>query len=92
MAIRNFRHEGLEELFEKGATGKIGRRFHKRLIQLMDILDAAVAIQDLVGVSDFHTLKGDRKDEHSMHVNGNWVITFKFESGEVLDLGFEDYH
>ena len=91
MAIKYFRHKGLEELFEKGATGTIGRRCHKQLIQLVDVLDAAVVIQDLVGGSDFHTFKGDRKDEHSMHVNGNWVITFKFKSGEVLDLRFEGY-
>jgi len=43
-------------------------------------------------VSDFHALKGDRAGEYSLHVNGNYCLVFKFDSGDAYDVGFEDYH
>lgn len=92
MAIEGFKYKGLEELFQNGKSRRIGNRFHKKAIELMDILDAAIDTRDLNGVSDFHPLKGNRRGEFSMHVNGNWCLTFTFASGEVHDLNFEDYH
>ena len=29
---------------------------------------------------------------YSMHVNGNWCITFKFIDGHAYEVDFEDYH
>lgn len=92
MAVVNIKHKGLLELYKTEHTKKIGSQFHKPLLELMDILDAATALQDLSGVADFHPLKGKRKGEYSMHVNGPRVITFKFKDGDVFDVQFEDYH
>ena len=92
MPIAGFRSKGLRELFEKGHTGKIGRRFHDRAIELLDLIDAAEDVRDFAGVADFHALKGDRAGTYSMHVNGNWCITFRFEQGDAFDLNFENYH
>ena len=41
---------------------------------------------------DFHSLKGDRKDTYSVHVNGPWCITFAFADGDAKDVDFEQYH
>jgi len=43
MAIRGFRHKGLAELFVNGATRRITRAHHKRIIEMLDILNAATA-------------------------------------------------
>ena len=92
MSIEGFKHKGLSELFYNGRTTRVAPAKHKKIIELLDILDAAVSVKDLQGVSDFHELKGNRKGTFSLHVNGNWCITFKFKNGEVTDLNFEDYH
>ena len=92
MTIESFKHKELRKLFEKGNTPRIAQRFHTKLLELLDIIDATTRIKDMHGVSDFHGLKGDRKGEFSMHVNGNRVITFKFKDGEATDVNFEDYH
>lgn len=85
-------HKGLRELFERGRTKHIDSRFHDKIIDMLDMLDGATGARDLVGVSDFHPLVGDRKGQYSMHVNGNWVLTFRFEDCHVTDVDFEDYH
>lgn len=92
MAIESFRHKGLQELFINGKSKRINQNHRNKLIELMDILDAATATKDLEGVNDFHPLRGNRKGEYSMHVSGNWCLTFEFEDGEARNLDYEDYH
>jgi toxin HigB-1 len=90
--ILRFRNKGLEELFVRESTAKINKAFHERIVDLLDILDSATAPKDLVGVAKFHQLKGDRKGTWSMHVSGNWVLTFRFDGQNITDVDFEDYH
>lgn len=92
MPIETIRHKGVRELFEVGTSRRIGKRQHKRIIQLLDILDAADAEIDLQGVARFHALTGNRKGEFAMDVTGNWRLTFKFEDGWAWDIDYEDYH
>lgn len=42
--------------------------------------------------SDFHPLKGNLKKFYSVHVNGNWVVIFRFENGEAMNVDLVDYH
>lgn len=92
MMIIRIRHKGLRDLFETGRSKRIDTRFHNKIIDLLDMLDGATGPKDLVGVADFHGLIGDRLGQYSMHVNGNWVLTFRFDDGDVVDVDFEDYH
>jgi toxin HigB-1 len=92
MAIKSFRNKGLEELYVTGRSSKVGNRYHSRIIDILDILSATAALKDLNGVNNFHPLKGSREGTYSMHVNGNWCLTFQFEDEDVYVLDFEDYH
>jgi len=42
--------------------------------------------------SGFHSLKGDKKNFYSVHVNGNWRVVFRFEDMNVFDVDYLDYH
>ncbi len=67
--------------------------FTPKIELILDRLDAAVDPKDMnFPGSNFHSLKGDRKNFYSVHVNGNWVIIFKFENGEAYDVDLLDYH
>lgn len=92
MPIVSFKHRAPRGLFENGRAPRIGANFRSKLIELMDIVDAATETKDLIGVSGFHGLKGNRAGTCSMHVNRNWCLTFKFKDGDSSDLNFEDYH
>lgn len=38
------------------------------------------------------TLRGDRKGQHSIRVNDQWRICFKWSDGDVHDVEIVDYH
>ena len=37
-------------------------------------------------------LKGDRKGQHSMRINDQWRICFRWKDGDVFDVEIVDYH
>jgi proteic killer suppression protein len=92
MAIEHFSHKGLRELFAGAKTGRIDTRLHGKLVDMMDVLDAATDPKDLMGVGGFHALRGDRKGEYAMTVTGNWRLTFSFERGAVRNVNLVEYH
>ncbi|MCA9200271.1 MAG: type II toxin-antitoxin system RelE/ParE family toxin [Planctomycetales bacterium] len=91
MAISSFRHKGLKELFIKGTTRHIGKRYHATLLMLLDVLDAIDSLDDCHGVRGFHPLLGKRSGSYSMIVSGNYRLTFGYDGEDVIDLDFEDY-
>lgn len=95
MAIRTFAHEGVEEVFLTGRSRRIGPQFRRRMILLLDALNAATNLRDLVGIRVFHALLGNRPGTFAMSVTANRRLTFCFEhgtTGDILDVNFEDDH
>ena len=95
MSIRTFAHKGVEEIFLTGRSRRIGPPFRQRMSLLLDAIDGATGVQDLVGAHGFHALTGPRVGTYAMSVSGNWRLTFRFEhgtTGDVLDVNFEDCH
>lgn len=87
------KHRGLKQLYMKGRSPKIGPEFAPRALRILDILASAEALHDLnVPGMNFHKLKGHMPARYSMHVNGNWCITFAWVDGQPVDIDFEDYH
>ena len=39
-----------------------------------------------------HPLEGDRGGQHSISVNDQWRICFRFEDGDAYEVEFCDYH
>jgi len=58
------------------------------------VLDAAVSLQDISPLKSvgLHKLKGDRKGQWSMIVNGPWRICFHFKDGDAYDVEIVGYH
>jgi proteic killer suppression protein len=93
MPIRTFRHKGLAELWNDGKTNKIDRRFHKRILDRLDLLEQALMPEDMNVVGfNFHTLLGFIPTRYTIHVNGPWCLTFEFEDGDAFRVDFEQYH
>jgi len=95
MSIKSFAHRGVEELFEIGRSRRIGTDYRRRMLLILDALNAATGVDDLRNARGFHALTGDRAGSFAMSVSGNWRLTFRFEQGDkgdILDVDFEDYH
>ena len=61
---------------------------------LLATLDAATSTKDLSPLRSvgLHKLKGDRRGQWAMTVNGPWQICFKFKDGDAYDVEIVNYH
>lgn len=57
-------------------------------------LDAAATLDFLRAPpgNRLEALRGDRKGQHSIRVNDQWRICFKFKNGDIFDVEIVDYH
>jgi proteic killer suppression protein len=82
----------LSELWSKGASAKIDKKMHDRILRRLDVLDTAASPGEMgLPGFNFHPLRG-KPQRYSVHVNGPWCITFEFEAGDALRVDFEQYH
>jgi proteic killer suppression protein len=61
---------------------------------LLAVLNAANRLRDISPLKSvgLHSLKGDRKGQWAMTVNGPWRICFRFADGDARDVEIIDYH
>lgn len=93
MAIKGFRHKGLEQFFATGIKRGIQAKHEERLRLILGALNAATAPADmnLPGLG-LHELQGQRKGTWSVKVSGNWRVTFAFADKDAESVDYEDYH
>lgn len=93
VAIRGFRHKGLERFFATGTKRGIQAKHDDRLRLILGTLNAATNPQDmnLPGLG-LHELQGARKGTWAVNVSGNWRVTFGFAGKDAERVDYEDYH
>jgi proteic killer suppression protein len=90
--ILSFRHKGLKELFETGASRRIAAPLHRRIVVRLDALDAAADLKEMNQPGfDFHPLHG-KPQRYTIHVNGPWCITFEWNDGAASRVDLKQYH
>ena len=91
--IQKFKHKGLKRLFESGISSGVDPQHVTRIWKILALLETAENLEDmdLPGLG-LHQLKGNRKGTWAVKVSGNWRITFKIQSGDAIDVNYEDYH
>ena len=93
MAIKGFRHKGLEQFFATGSKRGIQAKHEDRLRLILGSLNAATTARDmnLPGLG-LHELQGSRKGTWALKVSGNWRVTFVFVDKDADQVDYEDYH
>jgi toxin HigB-1 len=63
-------------------------------LELLASLNVAKSLKDLSPLKSIglHKLKGDRKNQWAMTINGRWRACFVFEDGDAYDVEIVDYH
>jgi proteic killer suppression protein len=93
VAIRSFRHKGLERFFLAGRRAGIQGKHAERLRLILGRLNVATEPRDMnLPALDLHPLKGDQRGRWAVKVSGNWRITFAFSGKDVEKVDYEDYH
>ncbi|MGL4177673.1 MAG: type II toxin-antitoxin system RelE/ParE family toxin [Dermatophilaceae bacterium] len=91
--IVSFRHRGLERLYRDGVKKGVQADHVPKVLRVLSALDVAQTPEDLA-IPSFrtHRLKGRLAGHHSIWVNGNWRITFRFVESDVELVDYQDYH
>src|ERR1039458_1004370 len=93
VAIKGFRHKGIERFFAAGTKSGIQAQHADRLRLILGRLNASTSARDmnLPGL-DLHELRGPRKGTWAVKVSGNWRVTFTCVGKDVDRVDYEDYH
>jgi proteic killer suppression protein len=93
MAIKSFKHKGLEDFFYDGTTKRINAKHKDKLETRLDRLDAATCPQDMhLPHYRLHPLKGKMAGRWAVDVSGAWRLTFEFEGADAIVVDYEQYH
>jgi proteic killer suppression protein len=95
MAIQSFRSQDLEAIFDHRRPG---RRFPTELVRVtlrkLEMLNAATTLTDLKAPPNnrLEALTDDRKGSHSIRVNDQFRLCFRWTPAGPADVEFVDYH
>ena len=96
MIIRSVHHRGLRLLIEDDSPRFLQHNLVDRVRKILTALILAEGLDRFIADAPrgwrVHRLSGDRQDEWSISVSGNWRITFAEEDGYIDRVNLEDYH
>ena len=92
--IKSFKCKETEKLFEREVTKKWSPNLKKLGRRKLLIIDAATELADLkVPPGNWlEKLKGNRKGQHSIRINKQWRVCFKWKNGDAYSVEIVDYH
>lgn len=95
--IVSFGDKATKALFhgESGkAIGRIPPDVRSAAVRKLDLVNAAHDLGDLrvPPGNRLERLKGELRGKHSIRINDQWRIVFRWESGDAHDVEIEDYH
>jgi len=91
--IASFRDKETQALFEERSVrrfGAIERGARRKLL----FLNQARRLEDLAALpgNRLEKLSGDRKGQHSIRINDQWRICFRWKAGDAYEVEIADYH
>jgi proteic killer suppression protein len=95
--IVSFGDRATEDLYHNRPTSR-ARRFPGDIVSLalvkLDVLNGAAAVLDLRSPpgNRLEALKGDLKGYHSIRVNEQWRLIFRWEGNNAYEVRLIDYH
>ena len=92
--IVSFKCKETEKIFSRIPSRKLPGDIQKTAYRKLVQLHAATKIESLAVPPGnmLEPLKGDRLGQHSIRINDQWRICFRWEDGNAFDVEIVDYH
>lgn len=95
--IVSFRNKGTEDIFDgrpsKAARQALPAQLHEKAGSVLDRLNSAVSLRSLsLPGLGLEKLKGDRVGQHSIRINDQYRICFRWTEAGAEDVEVVDYH
>jgi proteic killer suppression protein len=96
LVIKSFADQTTEDIYD-GANTKAARKIDRRVwgvvARKLDVLNAAISLNDLRSPGNqLEKLKGDLAGYWSIRVNSQYRVVFRFDGGTAMDVRCQDIH
>lgn len=95
--IRSFADATTQDIFDgenSKAARKLPRELHDKARRTLDLINSAIRLDDLrvPPGNRLEALKGGFKGFHSVRINDQWRIVFRWLDGDADAVQIVDYH
>lgn len=92
--IKTFADKETEKLFQREASRKLPTDIQHKARLKLEIIDAVERLDDLKVPpgNRLEKLSGNREGQHSIRINQQWRICFRWKDGDCYDVEIVDYH
>jgi proteic killer suppression protein len=92
--IRSFADAEKEQILTSGKSRRLPRDILRRALMRLGQLHAATRLEDLrlPPSNRLEALKGGRAGQHSIRINDQWRLCFRFRDGDAFEVEITDYH
>jgi proteic killer suppression protein len=96
--IRSFKDKATEDLFNgkttKAALKVCPKNLWKIVVRKLDQLDSVLSLEELrvPPGNRLESLSGDRKGQHSIRINDQYRICFRWSETGPINVEIADYH
>ncbi len=92
--IRSFRDDESQMVFLRERSRRLPPDIQRIAQRKLVILDAAESLEDLRAPpgNRLERLLGAREGQHSIRINDQWRICFRWDDGDAYNVEITDYH
>lgn len=92
--IKGFRSKEAEKLWNRERSSKLPANIQSKSRNKLAQIDAAIQVEDLrfPPGNRLEALSGRRSGQHSIRINQQWRICFRWEAGHAHEIEIVDYH
>ena len=92
--IESFASDETEKIFRGKTSAKLPKDIQRTARRKLLYLDDAEDLQDLLAPpgNRLEKLKSDRAGQHSIRINDQWRICFKWSDNKAKNVEIVDYH
>jgi len=92
--IRSFRCKETEKVFARIRSAKLPGDIQQVALRKLRMLHQARTLADLSvpPANRLEALRGERTGQHSIRINDQWRICFRWDAGDAHDVEIVDYH
>ena len=92
--IQSFKDKEAERIFNRQRYRKLHHNIQQIALRKLRMINRAMSLNDLriPPANRLEKLKGNRAGQHSIRINNQWRICFRWQDGDAYEVEIVDYH
>jgi toxin HigB-1 len=92
--VKSFKNKDTEKIYNRDDAGKLPADIQQVALRKLRMINNARNLTDLriPPANRLEKLRGSRMGQHSIRINDQWRICFKWRDGDAFEVEITDYH